>query len=210
MSWTCRFRRKLFPEGVSSCLQVCGVSSRRLSCSTQSVCEAGNLISPEARRGGAIHPQPAINERAANHANQLYWFLLAFMFPHGSLPVMYNSLQEAHDHPAIPLHGIWSEKNKISTFGQINYLSFLPFKSSSFAPPHNCVYLHCVKKVCETNKLTNLADVIHFSSTYLYGGAFWLPDKTPWRLKHTVPAKKRGGGSIIFGSMPRKARKGRR
>lgn len=69
---------QLFAGDVASIAEAC--------CAAQRVCEAESLISLGARRG--IHPQPTINERAANHANQFYWFLLAFMFPRGSLPLI--------------------------------------------------------------------------------------------------------------------------
>lgn len=48
------------------------------------LCEAESLISPEALRW--IQLLPAINDGAAKHANQFYWFPLAFVSSHASSP----------------------------------------------------------------------------------------------------------------------------
>lgn len=88
-----------------SCPSDCGAACRTrfankssLCCGTQSVeyVKRWVWLAPEAQQG--IHLLPAINKGAAKHANQFYWFLLAFVLPHASLPpIWYSPVWESTD-----------------------------------------------------------------------------------------------------------------
>lgn len=122
--WKCDFflraNTRVFLQRQKSYPSVCrrhAANNSGLCCSAQTgACEAESLISPEAQRG--IYLLPTINTRAAKHANQFYWFLLAFVLPHASPPPMWYSLWWPCNQSACP--PLWAKLKNLLNHEWIN------------------------------------------------------------------------------------------